>query len=107
MKPFLVVYLDDDNNLHTAEFQTETAAHTAMEDKCCKFVVVHGNIASVDTEYSCWNIVEITKQLGGGESWYYLLDDKGFQLDCCHEDDKEGMKRLYEKQSLDKPRKPG
>jgi hypothetical protein len=52
--------------------------------------------------------MEITKQLGGGESWYYLIDDQGFQHDCCHEDDKAGMERLRnKKQSLDKPGKPG
>lgn len=43
--------------------------------------------------------MEITKLLGGGESWYYLIDEKGFNLDSAHEDDKEGMKRLFEKKN--------
>jgi hypothetical protein len=52
MKPFLVVYLDDDGNLHTKDFLTENLAHQFMEDKPVKFVVIHGNISSVDEAYS-------------------------------------------------------
>lgn len=40
--------------------------------------------------------MEITKVLGGGTSWYYLIDNGKF-IDSSHEDDKTGMERLYEK----------
>jgi hypothetical protein len=37
---------------------------------------------------------EITKINGGGTSWYYLILDNKI-IDSSHEDDREGMSRLY------------
>jgi len=53
MKPFQVVWLDDSNDLHVSGFDTENGAMAFIESKNCKAVVVWGNIASVDTTYSC------------------------------------------------------
>lgn len=38
----------------------------------------------------------ITKFLGGGTSWYYLIHESKV-LDASHEDDKEGMNRIKQK----------
>lgn len=48
MSPFIVIYLDDNNDLKMAQCRTENDAQVFMEDKLTKFVVVHGNISSVD-----------------------------------------------------------
>ncbi len=53
MKPFVVVYLNDSNDLYHKDFQTENEVHEFMEDKGLKFIVIHGNISSVDDFYSC------------------------------------------------------
>jgi hypothetical protein len=48
MKNFIVIYLDDSNDMHMAQFDRENDAMRFMEDKLTKFVVIHGNISGVD-----------------------------------------------------------
>ncbi len=43
------------------------------------------------------NIMQLTKLQGGGQSWYYLLDDAGRVLGAAHEDDRPKMKALENK----------
>lgn len=48
MKNFILIYQNDSNDLIVKQFDTENEAHSFMDGKTNKFVIVWGNIASVD-----------------------------------------------------------
>lgn len=43
--------------------------------------------------------MEIMQLVGGGTSWYYLLDNENKVVDASHEDDRAGMNRLRQRAS--------